>query len=81
MVITAHNVVLIISLLLFIAIFAGQASYKFGVPALIIFLGVGMLAGSEGIGKIQFGYEHADIAHGSINPEPVNPLAIVFQRK
>ena len=49
MVITAHNVVLIISLLLFIAIFAGQASYKFGVPALIIFLGVGMLAGSEGI--------------------------------
>ncbi|MBO8433518.1 MAG: potassium/proton antiporter [Bacteroidetes bacterium] len=62
MVITAHNVVLIISLLLFIAIFAGQASYKFGVPALIIFLGVGMLAGSEGIGKIQFGYEHANIA-------------------
>lgn len=62
MIITAQNVLLIISLLLFIAIFAGQASFKFGVPTLILFLGVGMLAGSEGIGKIEFGYEHAGTA-------------------
>lgn len=62
MVITVYNVLLVVSLLLFFAILAGQTSYKFGVPTLILFLGVGMLAGSEGIGKIQFGYEHADAA-------------------
>ncbi len=59
MVITVSNVLLVVSLLLFFAILAGKTSYRFGVPSLILFLGVGMLAGSEGIGKIQFGYEHA----------------------
>lgn len=59
MAITAQNVLLILSILLFLAILAGQTSYKFGVPTLILFLAVGMLAGSEGIGKIQFGYERA----------------------
>lgn len=62
MVITAQNVLLIVSLLLFLAILAGQTSYKYGVPALILFLGVGMLAGSEGIGHIQFDYENANVA-------------------
>lgn len=62
MVITAHNVILVVSLLLFFAILAGKTSSKIGVPALILFLGIGMLAGSEGIGKIQFGYEQAGTA-------------------
>lgn len=59
MAITVQNVLLIVSILLFLAILAGQTSYKVGVPALILFLGVGMLAGSEGLGGIQFGYDKA----------------------
>lgn len=61
-VITVHNILLILSLLLFFAILAGKTSYKFGVPALLLFLCIGMLAGSEGIGGIQFGYEQANTA-------------------
>lgn len=45
---------LIGSLLLLISILAGKTSYKFGVPTLILFLTVGMLAGSEGLGGIHF---------------------------
>ncbi|GAB2767653.1 potassium/proton antiporter [Salinimicrobium soli] len=52
--ITTENVLLIGSLLLLISILAGKTSYKFGVPTLILFLSVGMLAGSEGIGGIHF---------------------------
>ncbi|HEY9185912.1 MAG TPA: potassium/proton antiporter [Salegentibacter sp.] len=52
--ITIENVLLIGSLLLFISILAGKTSYKFGVPTLVLFLAVGMLAGSEGIGNIHF---------------------------
>lgn len=52
--ITAGNIILIGSLLLFVSILAGQRAYKFGVPALVLFLAVGMLAGSDGIGGINF---------------------------
>lgn len=52
--ITTENVLLVGSLLLLISILAGKTSYRFGVPTLILFLSVGMLAGSEGIGKIHF---------------------------
>ena len=51
---TIENILLIGSLLLFIGILAGKTSYRFGVPALLLFLIVGMLAGSEGIGGINF---------------------------
>lgn len=52
--ITTENVLLVGSLLLLISILAGKTSYRFGVPTLILFLSVGILAGSEGIGKIEF---------------------------
>lgn len=52
--ITIENSILIGSVLLFISVLAGRTSYKFGVPTLILFLGIGMLAGSEGIGGIYF---------------------------
>ncbi len=49
-----ENILLIGSFLLLISLVAGKTSYRFGVPTLILFLGIGMLAGSEGIGGIHF---------------------------
>ncbi|MBU3820470.1 potassium/proton antiporter [Flavobacteriaceae bacterium XHP0103] len=51
---TIENILLIGSSLLLISIFAGKTSYKFGVPTLLLFLTIGMLAGSDGIGGIHF---------------------------
>ncbi len=48
-----ENILLIGSILLFFSIIVGKAGYKFGVPVLLMFLGVGMLFGSDGLG-IQF---------------------------
>lgn len=45
---------LIASALLLLSIFVSRATGKFGIPALVLFLGVGMLAGSEGPGGIYF---------------------------
>ncbi|MDR1356786.1 MAG: potassium/proton antiporter [Tannerellaceae bacterium] len=47
-------VLLVASVILFFSIFAGKAGFRFGLPSLLIFLGVGMLFGSDGLG-IQFG--------------------------
>ncbi|MDX1364850.1 potassium/proton antiporter [Arenibacter latericius] len=51
---TIENILLVGSLLLFISIIAGKTSYKFGVPTLLLFLAIGMLAGSDGILGIRF---------------------------
>ena len=48
--IQVEHLLLIFSLLFFLSILAGGASSKFGVPALLLFLGVGMLFGSDGFG-------------------------------
>lgn len=55
---TSENIILIGSLLLFASILAGKTSFKFGVPTLLLFLGVGVLAGAEGIGGIKFESPH-----------------------
>lgn len=52
--VTVDNVLLVVSVLLIISVLAGKTSYQFGVPTLIFFLIIGMLAGSEGIGGIYF---------------------------
>jgi cell volume regulation protein A len=52
--VTFEHALLILSLLLFVSLVGGKTSYRFGVPVLIFFLAVGMLAGSEGIGGIEF---------------------------
>lgn len=54
MTIGTGNVLLIGSLLLLISVIAGKTSYRFGVPTLVLFLAIGMLAGSEGLGGIYF---------------------------
>ncbi|MCM4166524.1 K(+)/H(+) antiporter NhaP2 [Arenibacter antarcticus] len=51
---TIENILLVGSLLLFISIVLGKTSYRFGVPILLLFLAIGMLAGSEGILGIRF---------------------------
>ena len=53
-------VLLTVSVLFFLSILAGKASSRFGVPALLLFLTVGMLCGSDGLG-IQF--ENIQIAN------------------
>ncbi len=54
MILTTENILLIGSLLLFVSIIVGKTSYKFGVPTLLLFLAIGMIAGSDGIGGISF---------------------------
>ena len=55
-----HNgeeVLLISSIILFISILAGKAGFRVGLPALLLFLGIGMLFGSDGLG-LQFSNPH-----------------------
>ncbi|MCL2131174.1 MAG: potassium/proton antiporter, partial [Lentimicrobiaceae bacterium] len=54
MVLSTENILLIGSALLFFSLFAEKTSKRFGVPVLLLFIAIGMLAGSDGIGKIQF---------------------------
>ena len=53
MIFTAENILLIGSILLFVSIVVGKTGYRFGVPALLLFLLVGMLFVSDGLG-LQF---------------------------
>lgn len=43
-------ILLVLSALFFFSILAGKASSRFGVPALLLFLAVGMLSGNDGLG-------------------------------
>lgn len=52
--ITIENILLVGSILLFISVLAGKTSFRFGIPTLVFFLFIGMLAGTDGIGKINF---------------------------
>lgn len=53
MLFTAENILLIGSILLFASILVGKTGYRYGVPALLLFLVVGMIFGSDGLG-LQF---------------------------
>lgn len=48
--VTSENVLMVASILLFLSILAGKAGYKIGLPVLLLFMGVGMLMGSDGLG-------------------------------
>lgn len=54
MVLSTENIILVGAILLFVSIVAGKTGYRFGVPILLLFLGVGMLAGQDGLGGIHF---------------------------
>ncbi len=51
---TAESALLVTGILLLTAVFASRLADRIGVPSLLLFLVVGMLAGSEGIGGIEF---------------------------
>ena len=50
-----------ISLLFIVSILIGNTGSRFGVPALLLFLGVGMLFGSDGLGLVHF--DNIKLAH------------------
>lgn len=47
-------ILLAVALLLLLSVLGSKASGRVGVPALLLFLALGMLAGSEGLGGIEF---------------------------
>ncbi len=49
-----ETAILIVAILLLTTVLAGTLSSRFGLPALVGFLGLGMLAGSDGLGGIAF---------------------------
>ncbi len=51
---STENIILAGSVLLIASIVASKTSFKLGIPTLILFLAIGMIAGSEGIGHINF---------------------------
>jgi cell volume regulation protein A len=62
----SHQLILLGSALVLLSIFAGLFSARFGAPLLLVFLGLGMLAGAEGPGGILFRDFHAAYLIGSI---------------
>lgn len=60
MTLSVEHLLLGISVLFFLSIMAGKAGSRFGVPALLLFLVVGMICGSDGLG---FPFDNAQVAH------------------
>jgi potassium/hydrogen antiporter len=61
---------LITAFLMLLSVFASKLSSKFGIPSLFIFLGLGMLAGSDGILGIYF--DNVELAQN------IGTLALIF---
>ncbi len=49
-----ERVLIISSLLLFVSVIASKGASRFGIPSLLVFLGIGILAGTEGPGGLAF---------------------------
>ncbi|HOG19030.1 MAG TPA: cation:proton antiporter, partial [Salinivirgaceae bacterium] len=58
-------VLLIVAVLFFVSILSGRISSKLGIPALLLFLSVGMIFGKDGVG-IQFENIQAAQAIGTV---------------
>ncbi|MBV8169728.1 MAG: potassium/proton antiporter [Alphaproteobacteria bacterium] len=62
----SHQLILLGASLVLLSIFAGLFSARFGAPLLLVFLGLGMLAGEDGPGGIAFDDFQAAYLIGSI---------------
>ncbi len=65
-----EQVLVAIAVLLLASVLASRASGRLGVPTLVVFLGLGMLAGSEGLGGIYF--DDAELA------QRLGVIALIF---
>ena len=64
------HLILLSAVLILIGVFASKLSARFGLPLLVLFLGIGMLAGEDGIGGIAF--DNASAAHA------LGTIALIF---
>jgi cell volume regulation protein A len=64
------RLLLLAGVLMVVGILSSKLSARFGLPVLVVFLGVGMLAGEDGLGRIAF--EDYEAAHA------VGTVALVF---
>lgn len=62
---TINEILLFVGVIMIVAVFASKVMSRYGVPTLVIFMGLGMLLGSEGLGGIEFNdiYAARDIAN------------------
>ena len=58
MIFTSENILLLGAVLVFVSILVSKTGFKFGIPTLLLFLLVGMLFGSDGLG-LQFNSPHS----------------------
>lgn len=70
-------VLLILSLLFFVSIFADKIGYKYGVPALLLFLAVGMFFGSHGLTSL-FGMSGVKIDIGTAQALSTLAMCIIL---
>ena len=70
-------ILLILSLLFFVSIFADKIGYKYGVPALLLFLAVGMFFGSHTMTSL-FGMEGVTIDIGSAQALSTVAMCIIL---
>ncbi|MDD4910509.1 MAG: potassium/proton antiporter [Candidatus Omnitrophica bacterium] len=64
------TILLWVAVLIFVSVVSSKLSDRFAIPVLLLFLGIGMLAGSEGIGKIYF--DNAQLA------KSIGVVALIF---
>ncbi|MDD4899506.1 MAG: potassium/proton antiporter [Candidatus Omnitrophica bacterium] len=68
--ISIENILLWVAVLIFVSAVSSKLSDKFAIPALLLFLVIGMLVGSEGIGRIYF--DNAQLA------KSIGVVALIF---